>query len=268
MGVPLCTSVLDGYAPDQAANRFHIDQLAGLLPPQHEVTFVADAKLCDAATLGRVLDAAFHFVTLVPRSFSARHDLVERVRREGQDLPVIGAAHRRLESDVERLYRGTSFTLPFEVADPETGMRREQPMRLLVVASPGLEEREEGVIRTNVDKEHERLVSRGTRLAKKLFSCEADAVAAATAEVGQLRFHDVDVRVSREEMVVKRERRGRPRIGETTPTREVWRVAFADIRVNDELVEIARFHGRHFVLVTDHLDGETWPVRRHAKPTR
>ena len=72
---------------------------------------------------------------------------------------------------------------------------------------------------TKLGKERERLERRGRALAKQLFGCEADALAAVNTEVGKLTFHDVDVSVHSEEKVMKRERRGRPRVGEPAPTR-------------------------------------------------
>ncbi len=260
--VPMCVTLHDGNAPDQTVNRFHIDQLAGLLPPQHDVTLVADGKLCDPNTLGRVLDSAFHFVTLVPRSYNVRRDLVERIRLDDEALPVIGQAHQRLKSDPVRHYRGRSFIAPFKITDPETGLTTSPDMRMLVVASPGLAQREEGVTAANLKKEHTRLKKAGNALAKQTFSREDDANAAVKTQLGTLRFHDVDVTVSSEIEVLKRKQRGRPRKGQEAPSRKVWRAVLSEIRVNDELVKVARFHGRHFVLITDHLDTEAWPDER------
>jgi transposase len=119
-------SVLDGNASDHAANRFHIDELAGLLPPQDEVTLVADCKMCDPTTLGRVLDAAFHFVTLVPRTYKLRGALVEEVLERGEALPELVREPGETARDPDHVYAGVSFVRPFTVFDPEaaTGRRK------------------------------------------------------------------------------------------------------------------------------------------------
>ncbi|MCP3935733.1 MAG: IS1634 family transposase [Actinomycetia bacterium] len=262
VGVPLCVSVLDGNAPDQTANQFHLDRLAGLLPPQHDVTFVADAKLCDAVSIGRVLDADFHLITLVPRSFTLRYQLVDSIRDAGIPLPVIGEAHRRLKGDKVRHYRGQSFIAPFKVTDPESGETQLQDMRFVVVESPGLTEREEGATLARLKKEHDQLTSTAGKLAKQEFTCESDARAAVLKAIGSPRLHDVDVAVKSEVKFLKRARRGRPKKDDPRPRQTVWRGVIAAIRVNDQHVEVARHHRRHFVLVTDHLDQEAWPDRR------
>lgn len=261
VGVPLCFSVLDGNTSDQAANRFHIDQLAAVLPPKDEVTLVADCKLCDPDTLGRVLDAAFHFVTLVPRSYSVREDLVERVRLAGEELPVLAPAHQRRKSDPERAYRGRSFVAPFTILDPESGEEVAQDLRFLVVASPGLEAREEGAIKARIDKDRLSIEKTLRQIETQDFSCQDDAERAAKPLRERSSFHIVEVAITPQQIEVKRARRGRPRKGDSPPTETVWKVT-ASVVLDDVAVERARFHSRHFVLITDHTDAEVWSDAR------
>ncbi len=263
IGIPLCVSILDGNTSDPVANRFHIDRLSGLLPPMDEVTLVADCKLCDAATLGQVLDANFHFVTLVPRTFTVREALVEQVRLADDELPVLATASQRRQSDPERHYRGRSFQQTFSVHDSKTDQRVERSMRFLVVDSPGLAEREEGAILSKVDKERQRIDAAGKRLLKQDFACKDDAERA----VGQalpdtFDFHDATAQVEEVQLPEKRERAGRPRKGEEAPTRRAWKVVSIDVRAREDVIARARFHARHFVLITDHLDVEAWPDAR------
>lgn len=262
VGVPVCMSVLDGNTSDQAANRLHIDRLAGLLPAKDEVTLVADGKLCDGKTLGRVRDAAFHFVTLVPRSYGIRDDLVERVREVGEDLPELGRAHQRRKSDPVRHYRGRSFTEPFELVDPESGVAELHDLRFLVVESPALAAREQGALKARLAKERKRIEDRMKRLSKQTFSCQDDAQGAAERAVGAPSYHAAEVRIHDEVVTVKRPGRGRPRKGESQPTKTIWRVSLTSLEVDQECVDRAGFHGRHFLLVTDHLDTDAWPDER------
>lgn len=262
VGIPLCMSVLDGNTSDPAANRFHIDRLAGLLPPQDEVTLVADCKLCDPNTLGYVLDAAFHFVTLVPRSYDVRDALVEQVRASGEALPVLAEGPRRRKTDPERLYRGRSFRASFPIHDPDTDTTEERELRFLVVASPGLEDREEGVIQARIQDDKARIEAIARKLENKHFSCRDDALRAILPLQREHRFHDVEVTVESKEIKEKRSRRGRPPKGEQAPTSLVWVVASVGIHLDEDAVERARFHARHFVLITDHTDEEAWSDAR------
>lgn len=262
IGIPLCMSVLDGNTSDPAANRFHIDRLAGLLPPTDEVTLVADCKLCDPSTLGYVLDAAFHFVTLVPRSYAVRDELVERVRVSGETLPVLAEGQRRRKSDPERLYRGRSYHASFPIHDPDTDTTQDTELRFLVVASPGLEEREEGVIQARITEEKTRIDTTARKLEKRHFSCRDDALAAIAPLQASYRFHKVEVTVESKEIEEKRAKRGRPPKGEKPPTSLVWVVGSVVVRLDEDAVERARFHTRHFVLITDHKDEQAWSDAR------
>jgi transposase len=64
--VPLLVHTADGNAAEQDVDRFQIEQMASLLPPTDEVTWVGDSKLCDPVTLGQLLDEDFHVITLLP----------------------------------------------------------------------------------------------------------------------------------------------------------------------------------------------------------
>ena len=105
-GMPLCVSILDGNTSDKEANQLHIDRLAGLLPPEDEVTLVADGKLADKDTIGRVLDAAFHFVTLLPRSYKLRNQLAEQVAAMPGELPELAREKGRNANKPDHVYRG------------------------------------------------------------------------------------------------------------------------------------------------------------------
>ena len=71
--IPLSTSLHNGNTSDHSVNNFQITQLARLLPPQDQITLVADSKLVDGRTLGHLLDEEFHFLSRLPRAFAC-HD--------------------------------------------------------------------------------------------------------------------------------------------------------------------------------------------------
>jgi len=126
VGIPLCVSVLDGNTSDHKSNRLHIDQLAGLLPPQDDVTLVTDCKLFDPTTIGRILDADFHFVTLVPRTYGLRARLVDLVLQRDEPLPELARSPGKTGKYPDRVYCGVSFVRDFTVLDPEQWGQREE----------------------------------------------------------------------------------------------------------------------------------------------
>lgn len=261
-GMPLCVSILDGNTSDKEANQLHIDRLAGLLPPEDEVTLVADGKLADKDTIGRVLDAAFHFVTLLPRSYKLRNQLAEQVAAMPGELPELAREKGRNANKPDHVYRGMSFQAPFTVLDPETGEEKQQPMRFLVVESPQLARKFEAGLERLLAKDRERI----ERVMKKLggtdYACEEDAEKAFWTFTNEPKLHRVAVVCASTEVTLPRKRRGRPKKGEAAPTKKVWRLRIQSIEVDQEALEQTRVRARFFVLITDHLDTERWPDTR------
>jgi transposase len=94
VGIPLTMGVQSGNTSDNVANRDHLTKLVGLLPRPEEVTIVADYKLVDGETLGRLTHAGFHFVSLVPKTVlkdpqrypgSSRGDIHRRIGPENHE---------------------------------------------------------------------------------------------------------------------------------------------------------------------------------------
>jgi len=262
VGIPLCVSMLDGNATDQTANRWHIDELAGLLPPEDQVTLVADCKLFDPLTVGTILDAAFHFVTLVPRSYKLREELVDHVMAEGLELPELARAKGRTKKDPDRIYRGVSFIRPFTIHDPDAGLPKEIDLRFLVVESSALAAKFEAALDGRLERDRQKCERAMKKLGKREFECEHDAAAAFESTINKPRLHRLTDEIISEVKTLPRKRRGRPPKGEEAPTRTVYRVVLHSMEVDQEAVQHARRHARFFVLASDHLDGEPWPDTR------
>jgi transposase len=261
-GLPVCASVLDGNTSDHDVNRLHIDKLAALLPPEDEVTLVADCKFADAETLGKAWRTGFHYVTLLPRSFHLREALVEEVRRQDVALAEVGRYPGRTKADPERVYRATSFTRAFPVRDPVGDIVEQVPHRFLVVESSQLALAHEAGVPGDLERDAKAVRGAFHALEKTNFGCADDARRAMGKAAAKATLHVVEGRVVEVEETLKRARRGRPRVGEQAPTRMVWRVVLTGLAVDEDAVERARFHARHFVLLTDHLDHASWPDRR------
>jgi len=260
VGVPMCVSMFDGNTPDQAANRFHIEQLAGLLPPEHDVTLVHDCKLFDPDSIGHVLDAAFHFLTLVPRSYALRRKLVEQAVAQHAPLPELVRDPGRTQKDPDHVYRGWSTTRPFLVRGPDTG-EQTPTLRFLVVESSQLALAFEAGLQNKLDRDRLKYEKAVGKLARRAFKCDKDAKET-LARLTAPRYHQAELVVVQETRILKRARCGRPRKGEVAPTASVYRVKLVSMQVDEQRVAHARLHARHFVLATDHLDTEAWPDKR------
>lgn len=274
VGLPLICSMVDGNTSDSRANRDHLARLARLLPPEDEVTIVGDCKLVDGQTVGQLLSAGFHFVSLLPDAYSLRTDLIEAAWDAEPDAsawPLLGSHPGRRKADPPVLYRGRSFERPLPVllqrppedgaAGPAEGIPSEEMMRFVVVYSDGLAALFDGQLDGRLTKEREAVAAAVEAANRKPTACEVDGVKAATKGIPKLRFHRCSVRANPVTRPVKRATRGRPRKGEEAPTETVW-IVEATVEVDPDAIAAARRHASCFPLVTDHLDTPGWDDAR------
>lgn len=264
--MPLTMSVSRGNTPEQKSNRDHLGRIAKLLPDEHEVTLVADCKLVDAKTMGQLLLQGLHVVSLVPETFTARRELVDKALSEHPDVslwPVLARKPGRKKADPELLYRGRSYERDLAILyedDAGQPSRETVPMRLVVVHSDQLQAKFDAALDDKLQQEVSTLTEGQTRAQKKGFACEADAKSAADELVGKLRLHTAEVELLKSETPRKRARPGRPR-REEKPEVDV-RYRF-EIRLARDDAAIARV--RHasscFVLVSDWMS-EQWSDER------
>ena len=266
VGIPLCVSVLDGNTSDHTANRLHIDQLAGLLPPQDDVTLVADCKLFDPTTIGRILDADFHFVTLVPRTYGLRAQLVDLVLQRDEALPELARSPGQTSKHPDRVYCGVSFVRDFAVLDPEQGDSQEKvPLRFLVVESSEQARSFDEGLQKRLEKDRKRYEQAARKLAAIKYRCGPDAqLAIDRFENGKKSkaLHTATFGVEEVTKVLPRPKRGRPKAGELAPTETFWKITWADVVADEAAVKRARDHARFFVLATDHVLDEGWDDER------
>ena len=181
VGMPLVSSVEAGNTSDPVAARDHLARLVEVLPEEHEVTLVGDCKLVDARTIGRILRAGLHFVSLLPDTFNARKELIEEAWKERPDAeswPVLAEKPGRRKADPHTEYRGWSFDRDFrtvlEDADGEGPASIEQ-LRFLVVWSGALAQRFDAALDDKLDREASKLQTGVRRANKRGFLCERDA---------------------------------------------------------------------------------------------
>lgn len=265
VGMPMAASMLDGNTSDHDANRLQIAQLASMVRPDDEVTFVADCKLVDKHTIGQLLDEEFHFISLLPNTFTLRKQLIDTAHEQGHELLELARDPGRTKASPDRVYRGTSYECSFPVQDPHVpgkeGLRTER-MRFLLIESSQLAAKFDNSLEDKLEREARRFDKAIKKSNKKPFSCHDDAAKKRDKLVKTLKLHRARVDVIAEEVTLKRSRPGRPRKGEEPPTETRYRLVLGELTADTDAIEQARLYARHFVLITDHLDEETWSDER------
>jgi len=258
-GLPLMATMFDGNTSDKYANNFHIESLVDLLPDEDEITMVGDSKLVEAQTLGALVDAGFHFVSLVSRSFAVRDEVLDRLCAES-DLPELGRTAARRKADPDSVYRGRSYRAEMTIQRPAEG-REDKELRFLAVHSSSLAAKVERELPKKLLKEKKALFKQVGKAGKQLLSCERDAHNAADKleQAANLWTMTVDIEVV--EVPAKRGR-GRPKAGEEPQTETRYRLVIGDLVHDAAAVAAHRRTRSHFVLVTDHLDEQLWSDER------
>lgn len=263
--LPLAFSFHDGNTADQAVNRTHLERLAEQIPPEHDVTLVADCKACDGVTLGQFFRESFHVITLVPETFSLRQELVDAAWQQRPilaDWPVLAQKPQARKADPPLFYRGWSVEAPFVVqlapaTDDTAAVLSTETLRFLIVASDTLAAQFEEKLPQKLTKEREALEKETRRINAKGFACAADAQEAAQKLVKKAKLHRAVVSVGSTERVLPREGRGRPPKGAPVATETRWRAEIT-WEENASAIAQARRRGSCFVLLTDHLDEQAW----------
>src|SRR5690606_4659745 len=90
-----------GNTADHFTNRLQVDQLADLLPDEHDVTLGAVCKLFDPHTLGPPLVQVFQVVTPVPGTDGVCEKLIEEVQTRGLELTELSRKPGVAKADPE-----------------------------------------------------------------------------------------------------------------------------------------------------------------------
>lgn len=245
-GIPLVCSTLSGNTSDVRANRDHLARLVKLLPADDEVTIVGDCKLVDGQTLGQLLTAGFHFVSLLPDNYSLRGELVSdawKAEPNATAWPLLGSHPGRKK------------------ADPAEGVASVETMRFLIVHSDSLAALFDAQLDARLTKEQMQVAATVANANRKPASCEEDALRTARKALPKLRFHRAELTARAEQRPLKLPNRGRPRKGEERPMETVYLVS-ASVERDDDAILRARQHASCFPLMTDHLDRDGWEDAR------
>lgn len=256
VGMPLVSTVSAGNTSDPAVARDHLARLVEVLPEAHEVTLVGDCKLVDARTVGRVLRAGLHFVSLLPDTFNLRQELIADAwvaRPDVADWPLLAEKAGRRKDDPATAYRGSSVVRPFRTLLENSqgeGPESIEELRFLVVWSDALATRFDEALEPKLARDEAKLQEAARRANGRGFSCEIDAQVAAQRVVAKAELHAVTIELTSEDVAVKRSGPGRPRNGDVRETTRVWRFRLA-LRRDDEVIAATRRRRGCFVLVSD-----------------
>jgi transposase len=263
VGIPLTMGVQSGNTSDNVANRDHLTKLVGLLPRPEDVTIVADCKLVDGETLGRLTHAGFHFVSLVPKTFRVREALIDQAWEAEADVsawPILASRPGAKKADPHQLYRGRSFTGSFALELPTSkdaqGAPSVEELRCVVVHSDALVEAFDQSLPGKLEREGEELAKTHRGVLAKEYACEADARNAVIPLLKRLRWHTATVNVEQKEVVEKRARRGRPPKDAPPPATRTVFVPTVTLAPDDEAIAAGRRRASCFVLVTDWAEDE------------
>ena len=268
-GVPLTMGLHDGNTADSVANRGHLSKLGALLPDPDQVTVVADCKLVDGETLGLLTGSGFHFVSLVPKTFNVRGELIDEVWSLAPDVacwPILATKPGAKKADPVRHYRGMSRTGAFKVAFPAPSpggspVESIEEFRCLVVHSEDLDARFDRSIDGKLGREADKLRKTHKRLLAREYACAADAAKAVGPLVKKLKWHAAHVTVEERQVVEKRAKRGRPRKDAPPPETRTVYVPQVELVRDDQAVADARRRASCFVLITDWSSDE-WDDER------
>ena len=243
---------LDGNTGEQPANRQLLQEVARQMKSTEGATWVGDAKLVDADTIGQLLDNDFHFISLLPKTFKLRKQLLKDLSK---DLTTVADKPGNKADAPRRIWKAASFIHPFVIRKTPESDPESVSLRFIVVHSSQLEAKYLSGLEKKLDREETKL---RRSVPKKAFACQADAEAAFEPIRRHEKLLEAELSVVCEEVLVKRARAGRPRKGEKSQKKKDYRVVVDEIVENEDAMAAALKQASHFVLVTDHLAESDW----------
>jgi transposase len=254
--------MLDGNASDAFANRVQLDKLAQLLPAAHEVTLVGDCKLVDKKTLGWAKRSGFEYVSLLPRTFALRSELIDEARRTAPKMEWLGERAKRLIGEAPRPYHGCAFERTIRVRNETSGEEEDVMHEVIVVHSSSLEAEFDRSLEDRLAKEKSKIEKAARALGRRTFACSADAEAAARLLAEDASFSAIRTTAALVSKPVKRPKRGRPPNGEAPIFTEHWEAVLEGVERDEERIAIARVHASHFTLLSSRVGAKAWGAKR------
>jgi len=240
-GIPLSITVRDGNQNDSKWNNAIIDSLADLLKTATGgITYIADSKLTTGPNIKKLLQHAFHFVTVCPVNFEKK--IAERVRQSAylnNEWTNIGT-YREPRTVNLALYEVQEFLKP----------ACDTICRLLVFRSS---ETKKDAMKA-LDKEKTDVLALIKTSTSKEFSCQADALKEIKSLEKSLknRVWTTVFTLATKEIASEKRGRGRPpKNAKPVPTVTIWMIHADELIIRQERYDLFRWRAESFILFTN-----------------
>ena len=252
-GIPIIGEAMDGNTQDKVWNRRVLEELVEKLSGSlGDLVYVADSAVVTKDNLDIAAHKGIRFISRLPAVFNQEKEVKDRAWAEG-GWTEVGVLSRNRRSD-SAVYKCKEYVAELFG----------RPYRLIVVHSSKLDKRKADKLERDLSRQKGELEEKVKKLSVLEFACEPDARAALERlkREGAGLFYSVSGEVEAEEIILKRERPGRPRKGEAAPTKTVYKVKAQVGALNEEAYAQAKLRASCFVLITNIEDTNEFPAER------
>jgi len=244
-GVPIIAEVTDGNESDKTLNGRWVKNLRSVLGKdiQEFLLYVADSALVTTPNLCLMSKYHIDFISRLPGTFAIEDELKRKALCD-DNWEFIG---KLSEEKKAAIYQSCEVT----------GEIDGKTYRFVVIQSDKKDKRKLKALDRMVKREHTSLTKTLEALKKRPFACKRDAEIEVKKFIKEhdAKYHITDWRIEEKTEKVKREKRGRPKNGETTPSQMNYYLN-GSLRLDDKAYEMDRDVCGLFVLITSLIDVE------------
>ena len=249
-GIPIMAEVTDGNESDKTLNGRWVKNLRSVLGKdiQDFLLYVADSALVTTPNLHLMDKYHIDFISRLPGTFS----IEEELKRKALSDDNWGSIGKLSEEKKAATYQSCEMTGEID------GMT----YRFVVIKSDQKDKRKLKALDRAVEREHKALTKDLEELRKRPFACKRDAEIEAERFLKEhdVKYHITDWEIEEKTEKVKREKRGRPRNGEKTPSQMNYYLA-GKLHRNDQIYKMDRELCGLFVLITSLMDVKKYSSR-------
>jgi len=249
-GIPIMAEVTDGNESDKTLNGRWVKNLRSVLGKdiQDFLLYVADSALVTTPNLHLMDKYHIDFISRLPGTFSIEEELKRKALSDGN----WGSIGKLSEEKKAATYQSCEMTGEID------GMT----CRFVVIKSDQKDKRKLKALDRAVEREHKVLTKDLEELEKRPFACKRDAEIEAERFLKEhgVKYHITDWEIEEKTEKVKREKRGRPRNGEKTPSQMNHYLA-GKLHRNDQTYKMDRELCGLFVLITSLMDVKKYSSR-------
>ncbi|WP_188634404.1 IS1634 family transposase, partial [Lentibacillus kapialis] len=251
-GIPLYGETLDGNQDDKKWNAHFLKALTNWFSPETlaNAIFIADSAFVTKENLQELKrddEPDLRFLSRLPENFKLAGDLKEKAW-EQDEWEKVGTLADGKDAAIYQISRAKAKL------DGEA-------YRFLIVHSNKLDGRKQKSIDAQLEKEQQKWEKDKEKLEKKDFACERDARDALSEFIKDHKgSHTIEGTIVPEQRAGKREKRGRPKKGETPPSPvTVYTIQLTIHAPSEEQLERLRQQASTFILVTNEMNEQELP---------